>query len=65
MGKNLNASHPLHLSLMVFFSSACIVLQFSLAYITLRGALERGESGLGGVIFERGGRFWKRVCVKK
>lgn len=54
MGRNLNASRPLHLSLMVFFSSACIVLQFSLAYITLRGTLERGESGLGGVIFEQG-----------
>lgn len=38
------------------FSSACIVLQFSLASITLGGVLE-GTRGRDGVIFERGGRF--------
>lgn len=40
-------------------------MQFSLAYITLRGGLERGESGLGGVIFEWGGRFLKEFVYKK
>lgn len=34
-------------SVMVFFSSACIVLQFSLAYITLRGGLARGQVRIG------------------
>lgn len=60
-GDEFNASQPLHSSLMVFFSSACIVLQFSLAYITLGGGgggVGYRKSGMGGVIFERGGRFF-------
>lgn len=42
----------------LYCNSRWLILHFE-------GGLGRGESGLGGVIFERGGRFFERVCVKK
>lgn len=65
-GLNLNASRPLYLSLLwYFFSSACIVLQFSLAYITLRGGLQRGPVRIGWYNIWTGREIFERVCVKK